>query len=133
MLIIGHCPSRLEEIPTDTTQSSYRGDLAAADPFETPATDRAGWIRDDPVTRGNSQNPPSHATLKGSPWPSQAAPSESSPTASSFASHPATHVFEIWRQLPQEVGHLLSARLLLMARRVQENRRSVSLHNGGSQ
>lgn len=133
MLIIGHCPKRLEEIPAETTQISHRGGLGARDPFQTPAKAGAGWNRDDPVASRAFQKAPGHDTLWDSPWPSQAGASESSSTALPSSSTPtATPVLEVWRQLPDELAPLLSTRLLLMARRVQESRRSASLHNGGS-
>jgi hypothetical protein len=79
-----------------------------------------------------SQAPPARPSPERSSSPCRSVPSESLLEASSFAAS-AVHVLDVWQHLPEEVGHLLRERLVLMARRLQEGRRSTPLHNGGSQ
>lgn len=130
MLIIGHRPETLEAIRDDPTVGPHRTTLVAEARRSAAVPEGLASWGCEHVLQSRGDRQPLASGTRGMHVRSRAAPAASPPASSPLV--PATmQILDVWRQIPQEIGPLLAARLLLMARRIQEHRRSNPLHDGG--
>ncbi len=129
MPIIGQYTVALEEISAEAATGSRRGAIGLGGSLLGAAGSRVPRA----PGRGRSLHGPAVRARPGSSGPPlRSAPSGRSLDAPSFASA-AVRLAEVWRQVPEETGRLLRERLVFLARRLQEGRRSAPFQHGGRQ